>query len=160
MLLSAGSGSTQRVAKPKDRVAYRSPKSRSRDYFLIDYSDQLEDKIHYKQLLEQSSGCESSSYHTPVGKIFERYNFTNLAKPVGLNKTEVKPKDTVKNRIMKVLDGLENDPVVIKDSDSEDSVIMVNPPSPKPDIKVDPINSLKKIVDTSEASKGDWLTKM
>ncbi|ENN80362.1 sentrin-specific protease 1 [Dendroctonus ponderosae] len=160
-LFTIGSGSTQRGAKPKDKPVYRSPKNRSRDSLLLsDYSDQLEDKIRYKKLLEQSSGCESSSFHTPVGRIFESYNLFNSAKPTGLNKTEVKPKDTVKNRIMKVLDGLENDPVVVKDSDSEDSVIIVNPPSPKPDIQVDPINSLKKIVDSSEASKGDWLTKI
>lgn len=59
-----------------------------------------------------------------------------------------------------MLDSLENEPVVVKDSDSEDSVILLNPPSPKPDIKVDPVNSLKKYVDTTEFSKEQWLSEL
>lgn len=133
----------------------------------MDYSFRLEDKLQYKKLLEQATNNnESSVYHTPVGKLFHSYDFSNLSdkkgkSPMfGLNKSQDKPKETTKDRIIKVLDGLENDAVVVKDSDSEGSIIMLNPPSPKPDIRVDPINSFKKVVDSSNVTKKDWLNEM
>lgn len=123
----------------------------------LDYSFRLDDKMQYKKLLERASN-DSSIYSTPVGKLFNYDSANRGAKMV--NMVTKSPRMSTKDRIQKVLDDFENEPVVLKDSDSDSDVIFVNPPSPKPDIKVDPVNSLKKIVDTSEPTKSDWLQDM
>lgn len=64
---------------------------------------------------------------------------------------------STKDTIKKVLDNFEGDTVVVKDSDSESDVIVVSPPSPKPDIYVEPVNSLKKVIDLVEETKSDWV---
>ncbi|XP_066255432.1 uncharacterized protein [Euwallacea similis] len=141
------------LSKSKNRTEHRKSPS-------LDYSFRLDHKMKYKKLLEQSNN-ESSIYLTPIGKIFKNFDFTNSndKKSPGSNKSQDRPKESTKERIVKVLDSLENDAVVVKDSDSEDSVVFVSPPSPKPDIKVDPVNSLKTIVDTSVVTKKDWLAE-
>lgn len=69
----------------------------------------------------------------------------------------VNQKLSTKEKIKKVLDDFDSDAVVVKDSDSESDVILVSPPSPKPDIVVEPINSLKKVVDLVEETKSGWV---
>lgn len=152
-LFHIGSGSVQNGTRPKDRSKLNFSRS-SQDNSFLNYSYRLDDKLKYKKLLEQVSGSSfnSSVYHTPQGKLFDSYDKKNIG-----DRSIDKPKETTKERVLKVLDSLENDAVVVKDSDSEESVILVNPPSPKPDIKVDPVNSFKKIVDTSKFAKKDWL---
>lgn len=67
---------------------------------------------------------------------------------------------STKDTIRKVLGDLENETVTIKDSDSDSDVVFVTPPSPKPDFKVDPVNSFKKVVDTAEQAKPEWLENL
>lgn len=64
---------------------------------------------------------------------------------------------STKDTIKKVLDNFDLDAVVVKDSDSESDVVVVSPPSPKPDIVVEPVNSLRKVVDLVEETKSDWI---
>ncbi|KAL1490382.1 hypothetical protein ABEB36_013091 [Hypothenemus hampei] len=138
-------------AKPKDRSGFKSANAS-----ILDYTYRLEDKKQYRKLLEQSTSNNSSVYFTPMGKLFKNYDVTHS----NLDKSLEKPKESTRERIIRVLDSWENDTVEVKDSDSEESVVLVNPPSPKPDIKVDPVNSFKKIVDSSEVTKKDWLDRM
>lgn len=67
---------------------------------------------------------------------------------------------STKDTIKKVLDNFDGDMVVVKDSDSESDVVLISPPSPKPDIVVEPVNSLKKVVDLVEETKNDWIEEM
>ncbi|CAG9771880.1 unnamed protein product [Ceutorhynchus assimilis] len=141
-------GSTHNGTKPKAKpTKYKTLPLKSRGASTSNYSFRLDDKLKYKQLLDCVSGNDSSIYGTPIGKI-SSYDFAN------------KPKESTKDRINRVLDNWDSDSLVIKDSDSEGSVVMVKPPSPKPDIKVDPVNSFKHYVDSSNATKKDWLTEV
>ncbi|XP_018567904.1 sentrin-specific protease-like [Anoplophora glabripennis] len=138
----------------------------------LDYSYRLDDKLQYKKLLESAgvSGTtnDSSIYQTPVGRLFN-YDTSNrsgkimnmLKKPsTGLSNSLNGTKDrmSTKDRIIKVLDDFES--IEVKDSDTDSDVIIVNPPSPKPDIKVEPVNSFKKVVDTSQQTKSGWLDEL
>lgn len=162
-LFNIGVANPQNNSRLKGKVkrySLKSPTNGTQGLSSLDYSYRLDDKLHYKKLLAESANSlqNSSLYQTPTGKIFESYNMGNScgkkSKSPLYGKDKLHDKPTVKETIMRVI---ESEPVVIRDSDSEDSVVLVNPPSPKPDIKVDPINSLKKIVDTSKVSKKDWL---
>lgn len=137
---------------------------------VINQSIRLEEREKYKKLLESISVNDNSVYSTPTGKVFEDDKTNNSRSQKILNmalkstSNGISPKDSTKmstkETIQKVLNDFENDPVVIKDSDSDSDIMLVNPPSPKPDVKVDPVNSLKKIVDTSESTKKDWIDEM
>ncbi|KAJ8964814.1 hypothetical protein NQ314_004621, partial [Rhamnusium bicolor] len=140
----------------------------------LDYSIRMDDKMQYKKLLETTvSGSspinDSSFYQTPIGRLFTYDTSNRSGKILSMVKkspirnsslNNSKERMSTKDRIMKVLDDFENEPVVVKDSDSESDVVFVNPPSPKPDIKVDPVNSFKKVVDTSQQTKSDWLQEL
>lgn len=63
-------------------------------------------------------------------------------------------KCTAKDTIIKVL----NEPIVIKDDDS-DVEILPTPPEPKPDIKIARVNTLKTVINL-EASDRKWLENM
>lgn len=127
----------------------------------LNYSIRLDDKLQYQKLLEKATNNDSSIYSTPIGNVFQ-YNTLNSSSR-GRQMVDMAIKSTnspglsVKKTIEKVLNNFESDPVLIKDSDSDSDIIFLNPPSPKPDIKVDPVNSLKKIVDTSVETKPDWI---
>lgn len=129
----------------------------------LDYSYCLEDKIRYKKLLDTigvSSSDSSSVYYTPAGKTLQ-YTCPPRASKIlglGLEQFEKNKKSTnTKDRLVKVLDQFkENEPVVV-DSDSDSDVVAVSPPSPKPDIKVTPVNTLKTVVSTAEQTKSQWL---
>ncbi|XP_060518613.1 uncharacterized protein LOC132697273 [Cylas formicarius] len=127
---------------------------------LLDESYRIDDKMQYKKLLAAaSSNSVDSIYYTPVGKLFEYDMASKDRKGSGkspLFDSRTKSKETTKDCIIKVLDNHSSEHISIKDSDSDD-VIFVSPPSPKPDIIVDPVNSFKKIVDSSMFSKRDWL---
>lgn len=164
-LFSIGVGSPQNGTRSKDKTKQsymRSSLNNSRVRDSLDYTFRLDDKLQYKKLIEQATNTSlqnnSSIYQTPLGKLFDSYDILNSssrkAKSPQFDLDKSKEKPTVKETIMKVI---ESEPVIIRDSDSEESVQFVQPPSPKPDIKVDPVNSFKKIVDTSKVSKKDWL---
>ncbi|XP_044268035.1 sentrin-specific protease 1-like [Tribolium madens] len=135
----------------------------------LDYSIRLDDKKKYEMLLDNVATLQnsysfnnSSTYGTPVGSLFNRSRrLVELAKspnkkPVEvIDLTENKRKLSTKDTVIKVLDDFESEEV-IEDSDS-DVEILPNPPSPKPDIKVPPINSLKTVVDTSKPTHQKWL---
>ncbi|KAJ8920906.1 hypothetical protein NQ315_015699 [Exocentrus adspersus] len=170
-------GSTQNGTKPKERtllnnISKRSSSLRpSKGSSSLDYSYRLEDKLQYQKLLESagvsSSTNNSSVYQTPVGRLYNYDTSNRSAKIMGMvqSPTEdsdglISPKErmSTKDRILKVLDDFES--IEVKDSDSDSDVVIVNPPSPKPDIIVEPVNSLKKVVDTSESTKYKWLDEL
>ncbi|KAG5876722.1 hypothetical protein JTB14_015511 [Gonioctena quinquepunctata] len=128
----------------------------------LNYSVRLDDKIQYRKLIEAAAGTsplEDSIYGTPIGKLFN-YDTANRSQRIldmALKSPPKSPKLSTKDTIKKVLGNFENDSIVVKDSDSESDVIYVNPPSPKPDFSVEPVNSFKKVVDTSQQTKRDWL---
>lgn len=163
--------SLQNGTKPKEYPPRRSIKS-DKSLSIVSESVRLQDRENYKKLLESlSCGNENSVYFTPTSKVYE-YDHVNSSRSKKIlnmaqkstSSNRISPKDTskmsTKETIKKVLDDFENELVVIKDSDSESDVLIVNPPSPKPDVKVEPVNSLKKIVDTSESTKKDWIDDM
>ncbi|KAF5294198.1 hypothetical protein FQR65_LT10909 [Abscondita terminalis] len=146
-------------------------------------SFRLGEKMKYKQLLSEVAAHNSSftnsfsNYSTPQGKIFIDNSTTRGAKLVDMalkkgtkmttfvdltiNGTTDVPRKQMStvDTIRKVLGESSSEPIAIKDTDS-DIEILPNPPSPKPDIKVDRVNSLKKIVDASEETHTDWLKRM
>lgn len=151
---------------------------------VLDQSFRLDEKMKYRQLLaEAAPNCSSalresfSKYSTPIGKIFT-HNAAKRSKQMvefalhknepnkiidltsigtnGTHRRSLSTKDTIK----KVLDDFPtSDHITIKDSDS-DIEILPRPPSPKPDIKIEPVNSIKKIIDTSEKTHSEWLHQM
>ncbi|XP_050307216.1 sentrin-specific protease 1-like [Anthonomus grandis grandis] len=146
--------------KPSFNISSRNgtPKSKNSSKSPLEYSFRLEDKMQYKKLLEQVSNNESSLYQTPMGKSFGSTMPERKSALFSADKSN--GRERTKDRLVKVLDSMENEPVVVKDSDSEDSdVVLVRPPSPKPDIKVEPVNSFRKIVNSSQASSPAWLDR-
>ncbi|VEN33986.1 unnamed protein product [Callosobruchus maculatus] len=129
----------------------------------LDYSFRLEDKLEYKKLLEKVNNSDSmeSIYKTPQGKIFGFDTSSRSSKILNMSlKNSSKERMSTKDTIQKVLDNFPTETVVLKDSDSESDVVLVEPPSPKPDIKVEPVNSLKKVIDTSKNAKEDWVQQL
>ncbi|XP_028129376.2 sentrin-specific protease 1 [Diabrotica virgifera virgifera] len=114
--------------------------------FNMNSSIRLNEKKLYREILD------STQFFTP------RSSFDNsfMTRRDKIMAAALSPMST-KDRIKKVLDDFDSDPVVIKDSDSDSDVVVVNPPSPKPDIKVEPVNSLKNIINFPEQSKTKWL---
>ncbi|KAF5274709.1 hypothetical protein FQA39_LY07101 [Lamprigera yunnana] len=163
----------------KTRFNFSRPPVRSTT---LDQSFRLDEKMKYKQLLAQAAPnyCalrnSFSKYSSPLGKIFNDTSgrrgrkltemSLNKDKPSafidltvnGINELPRKPFST-KDAIKKVLDKFTPEPIIIKDSDS-DVEILPQPPSPKPDIKIERVNSLKKIIDTSEETHAEWLDKI
>nr|CAI5821035.1 unnamed protein product [Callosobruchus analis] len=129
----------------------------------LDYSFRLEDKMEYKKLLEKAANSDSidSLYATPQGKPFGFDTSSRGSKILNMSlKNSPKDRMSTKDTIQKVLDNFPTETVVLKDSDSESDVVLVEPPSPKPDIKVEPVNSLKKVIDTSKNAKEDWVQQL
>lgn len=149
---------------------------------VLEQSFRLDEKLKYKELLAQAAPSSSLTnsflkYSTPVGKVFMNDSRSRGNKMVdsclnkgnkvtGLidltvngtsdaSKKQMRTKDT----IIKVLGESSSRPTTIKDSDS-DIEILPQPPSPKPDIKVERVNSLKKIVDTSQTTREAWLRQL
>lgn len=171
-------GSIQNGTKSKERTLFntitkRTSTSRSPiGSSSLDYSYRLDDKLQYKKLLESAGASgtinDSSIYQTPIGRLFT-YDTSNRSgkimnmlkkPPSGLSNNVNGSKDrmSTKDRIIKILDDFES--IEVKDSDTDSDVIIVNPPSPKPDIKVEPVNSFKKVVDTSQQTKSGWLQEL
>lgn len=148
---------------------------------VIDLTFRLDEKKRYKELLEKSSPSVSlnssndtySKYYTPVGKLYSTEGFRSrqmidACKPrrrvidsIDLTSTSPKRNQSRKSlstaeAVIKVLDDFDNDTIVVKDSDS-DVEILPNPPSPKPDFKVERVNSLQPVVDSCEFSNRKWL---
>ncbi|CAG9835228.1 unnamed protein product [Diabrotica balteata] len=112
-------------------------------------SIRLNEKKLYKEILD------STQFFTPRTS----FNDSLLTRRGKIMAAALSPMST-KDRIKKVLNDFDSDPVVIKDSDSDSDIVIVNPPSPKPDIKVEPVNSLKNIINFPEQSKSKWLDDM
>lgn len=147
---------------------------------LLDQTFRLDEKLKYKELLEKAAPTTSfygsndsfSKYRTPVGKIFTfgglrgrqmvsacRKRGGRIVDSIDLTDSEKSGKLSTKATIIKVLDDFENEPIVVKDTDS-DVEILPSPPTPPPDIKVDRVNSLKVVLDTDEETKSDWLEEL
>lgn len=132
-----------------------------------DYAFQLDEKSKYQQLLlkaeNHTSGTLAESfanYYTPLGKtpVSRGRQLVDLAKslPGVVDLTGGKRnKTTTSETIRKVLDGME-EVVVVKDSDS-DVEYLPTPPSPKPDFKVERINSLKLLASSCEPMRENWI---
>nr|CAI5827162.1 unnamed protein product [Callosobruchus analis] len=119
--------------------------------------------MEYKKLLEKAANSDSidSLYATPQGKPFGFDTSSRGSKILNMSlKNSPKDRMSTKDTIQKVLDNFPTETVVLKDSDSESDVVLVEPPSPKPDIKVEPVNSLKKVIDTSKNAKEDWVQQL
>lgn len=149
---------------------------------VVDLTFRLDEKLRYKELLEKSSpnvffsssDDSLSKYHTPVGKYLSAENFRSrkmveackarqqLIDSIDLTESSSKRNKLRKSTataeaVIKVLDDFDNnDAILVKDSDS-DVEILPTPPSPKPDFKVERVNSLKPVVDSCEFSKRQWL---
>ncbi|XP_063918445.1 sentrin-specific protease-like isoform X2 [Zophobas morio] len=170
----------QNGTKPKSKVSpslKNQPKTRSSlnntlSSPTLDYSIRLDDKKKYQMLLENvalqntfnNSFNSSSIYGTPVGGMFNRSRrLVEMARSPKQKSFEVidltsenKTKLSTKDKVIKILDDFESETAVIEDSDS-DVEILPTPPSPKPDIKVPPVNSLKTVIDTSKPTHHKWL---
>ncbi|KAL3280558.1 hypothetical protein HHI36_003787 [Cryptolaemus montrouzieri] len=153
--------------------------------YMSTYTTRLEDKKEYQHLLEshlskENSLNNSSQYFTPNSRL-SKYDFSSRSKKIlemsrqnsringttpSIDLTQEEHngnassgKVSVKDTIKRVLSSFEDDTVEVPDSES-DVEILPNPPSPKPDIKVDPVNSLKTMVDTSYVSNKQWLADL
>ncbi|XP_019876205.1 sentrin-specific protease isoform X2 [Aethina tumida] len=136
----------------------------------IDASIRLDDKMTYKRLLDTviNNSSNSSLYYTPQGEYFNSSNQrTNRIMGMAQQNCDKKNDSSSSNKkmstkatIIKVLDDYEGDSVLIRDSDSDSSVTECRPPSPLPDIKVEPVNSLKVELDSNEHTKSDWLSSV
>lgn len=141
--------------------------------------------MKYKELLEKATPNISinfkmaddsfAKYQTPTGKIFCFGNSRGhkmvdacRTKPKIVDSIDltapsrsepIKPRLSTRDTVIKVLDDFDTEPITVKDSDS-DVEILPTSPSPTPDIQVDRVNSLKVIIDTSEASHPNWLDGM
>lgn len=147
---------------------------------LTSYTTRLDDKREFQNLLDnhlESSLNNSSLYFTPNSRL-SKYDFSSRGRKIlelsrqnsrnnsvghlidltneDQNGSTSSGKLSVKDKIKKVLSSFDDEPVEIQDSES-DVEILPRPPTPKPDIKVEPINSFKKIVDTSYVSNQKWL---
>lgn len=149
---------------------------------VIDLTFRLDEKMKYKELLEKSSPNTTynsandtfSKYHTPVGKYLPPEGYRSrqmidacklrpkIVDSIDLTDDQLKRNKATRRStstaeaVIKVLDDFDNDAIVVKDSDS-DVEILPNPPSPKPDFKVERVNSLKSVVDSCEFSNRKWL---
>lgn len=147
---------------------------------VIDLTFRLDEKLRYKELLEKSSpnvtftsSNNDSKYYTPVGKYFCAENFRGRQMvdacksrqkivdsidltDAALKRSKPRRSTSTAQAVIKVLDDFDNDAIVVKDSDS-DVEILPTPPSPKPDFKVERVNSLKPVVDACEFSDRKWL---
>lgn len=134
----------------------------------LDYSFRLDDKMQYKKLLDSAGSHlnDSSFYQTPIGKYLGEVSMPSsrtsrilsMAKRTSSENSRNDGKLSTKDCIIKVLDEFDSEPVTLE-SDSDSDVVFV-PIEPKPDIKVDPINTLKTIVDTNKHTKVDWIKDM
>ncbi|XP_044750575.1 sentrin-specific protease-like isoform X2 [Coccinella septempunctata] len=150
------------------------------------YTTRLDDKKEFQNLLEshlsaENSYNDSSQYFTPNSRL-SKYDFSSRGKKIlslsrqnSRNNSGVGPlidlthedqngssssgKLSVRDKIKKVLSSFDDEPVEIPDSES-DLEILPRPPTPEPDIKVEPINSFQKIVDTSYVSNQKWLADL
>jgi Ulp1 family protease len=174
--LATKSPNMQNGTKPKSKItpkrSARSSLNSSMASPTLDYSIRLDDKKKYQMLLDNlamqnsfnSTVNSSSSYGTPVGTMFNRSRrLVEMCKSPKQKSFDVvdltnenKTKLSTKDRVIKVLDDFESETLVIEDSDS-DVEVLPSPPSPKPDIKVPPVNSLKAVIDTSRAARHEWL---
>ncbi|CAH0557369.1 unnamed protein product [Brassicogethes aeneus] len=145
----------------------------------MDFSIRLDDKIQYKKLLENAGNisANSSIYYTPIGKLFKpdsppQSRSARMLAMATDNADKRRPsvgstgrdsfgsrRLSTKDQIIKILDDLDTEPVVVPDDESDDDVV-VCPPSPEPDIKVEPVNTLKKVIDCNQRSKHDWLSDL
>lgn len=144
-----------------------------------DLTFRLDEKLRYRELLEKSSpnvtftSNNDSKYYTPVGKYFSTENYRGRQMvdackmrqkvidsidltDVSLKRNKSRRGTSTAQAVIKVLDDFDNDAIVVKDSDS-DVEILPTPPSPKPDFKVERVNSLKPVVDACEFSDRKWL---
>ncbi|CAG9825592.1 unnamed protein product [Phaedon cochleariae] len=164
--------SLQNYGRPKEKPTTNGsfPEKNNTSRSSLNYSIRLDDKMNYQRLIDSAAGSsplDRSVYSTPLGKYFDTFDTSSRAGRI-LNMTKKSPvnDDTNKERLLtrdaikKVLHKFEGDTVVLKDSDSDSDVILVNPPTPKPDFEVEPVNSLKKIVDTSQQTDPGWLTDL
>lgn len=163
------------ISNPKSNSKSHKPFMQSS---ILEQSIRLDEKLRYKEMLENSSPTtlfynnSFSKYQTPVGKIYTfeaprsrrmLHAVRNGGKPVeSIDLTRpikpMKPKLSTKDTILKILDD-DREPIEIKDSDSD--IEIVSPPTPPPDIKVDPVNTLKAtMIDTSEISQPKWLQEL
>ncbi|XP_068904296.1 sentrin-specific protease-like [Tenebrio molitor] len=174
--LATKSPNMQNGTKPKSKItpkrSARSSLNSSMASPTLDYSIRLDDKKKYQMLLDNlamqnsfnSTMNSSSSYGTPIGTMFNRSRrLVEMSKSPKQKSFDVvdltnenKTKLSTKDRVIKVLDDFESETLVIEDSDS-DVEVLPSPPSPKPDIKVPPVNSLKAVIDTSRAARHEWL---
>jgi Ulp1 family protease len=174
--LATKSPNMQNGTKPKSKItpkrSARSSLNSSMASPTLDYSIRLDDKKKYQMLLDNlamqnsfnSTMNSSSSYGTPIGTMFNRSRrLVEMCKSPKQKSFDVvdltnenKTKLSTKDRVIKVLDDFESETLVIEDSDS-DVEVLPSPPSPKPDIKVPPVNSLKAVIDTSRAARHEWL---
>ncbi|KAK9878423.1 hypothetical protein WA026_022063 [Henosepilachna vigintioctopunctata] len=150
--------------------------------FMSNFTNRLDDKRLYQNLLDthmckEDSFNNSSQYYTPNSRL-SKYDFSDRGKKIlelsrqksrnnsitpvidltheEMNGHFASAKSSVKEKIKRVLDSYEEEMVEIQDSES-DVEILPSPPSPKPDFKVDPVNSMKTVVDTSYVSNKKWL---
>lgn len=150
------------------------------------YTNRLDDKKEFQNLLEShlssdNSFNDSSQYFTPNSRL-SKYDFSSRGKKIvdlatkkSRNNSLVAPlidltheeqngssssgKLSVRDKIKKVLSSFDDEPVEIQDSES-DVEILPRPPSPEKDFKIEPVNSFKKIVDTSYVSNQKWLADL
>lgn len=162
-------GSTSKISPiPYTRASFSSP--------ALDYSIRLDDKQKYKELLDNvANGTfnDSSIYGTPLGSL-SGYNLLSRGKKlIELSKSprqrarevidltsDSKTKLNKKDIVNKVLDDFDSKDLVILDDSDSDVEILPTPPSPKPDIRVDPVNSLKPVINTSKATQSKWLNDL
>lgn len=150
------------------------------------YTTRLDDKKEFQNLLESHLSLEnslnnSSQYLTP-NSCLSKYDFTsrgrrlvNLSRQNSKNNSAVghlidltreeqngsssSGKLSVRDKIKKVLCSFDDEPVEIQDSES-DVEVLPRPPSPEHDFKIEPVNSFKKIVDTSYVNNQRWLADL
>ncbi|XP_057664560.1 uncharacterized protein LOC130898947 [Diorhabda carinulata] len=120
-------------------------------------SIRLNDKMMYRKLLQKSKDFSKSPlFNYDTANITSGTIATTTKSKLESSNKHLSTKDVFK----KVLNNWKNDTIIIKDSDSEPDAVIVNPPSPKPDIKVDPINTFKKVVDTAIETRPEWLENL
>lgn len=158
----------------RSRYSSRYPFARSS---LLDQSVQLDEKQKYKELLAKMAPISTvkptstfslfSKYNTPTGrgkKLLTLASQKEPKRPTFIDLTNGTAKSaqatsSTGDAIKKAIEDFDKEHVTVRDSDS-DVEILPTPPSPKSDIQVERVNTLKKEVEQSERFQRDWLPNL
>lgn len=178
--LEAAADRNKRSSTRTDKILQNCNTKKKSWFNFPNYTTRLDDKKEFQNLLEShisdSSNNTSSRYHTPCSSRLSRYDSIGLRGKNNMGSFFSKSNNS-STTFVDLTNGNENSKLnasnkhqhsrnsnqienvaVISDSDSE--VELVRPPTPEPDFKVKPINSLKVEFKDQYSKDNIWLDNM